>query len=204
MTITNYTTLQSTMGDFLNRSDLTSVLPVFVQMCEARINRELRHWQMETNTTYTADARYEDLPTGWLETIRLDVSGGDRLTLLSHGEMAALRASNDDTAGEPSYYAFVAGQIELYPTPGSAYTINHAYFAEIPDLATNTTNWLLTAAPDVYLYGSLIHAAPYLVEDQRLPVWEAMYMQAMTALQAASKQARHSGTSLKVATRRVS
>jgi hypothetical protein len=37
--------------------------------------------------------------------------------------------------------------------------------------ASNTTNWLLTLAPDLYLYGSLLEAAPYIGNDERIPVW---------------------------------
>jgi hypothetical protein len=40
-----------------------------------------------------------------------------------------------------------------------------------------SSNWLLTAHPDVYLYGSLLEAAPYLPEDARIPIWESAYEQ---------------------------
>ena len=64
MTITNYSNLQSTVADFLNRSDLTSVIPVFIQLAEAQINRDLRHWKMETRATATIDAgdQYSQVP----------------------------------------------------------------------------------------------------------------------------------------------
>jgi hypothetical protein len=195
MSITDFSSLQSAIGDFLNRSDLTSVLPTFIQMCEADVNRRLRHWQMEVKDTITVDAQFEDLPTGWRETIRCDVQGGPRLKLVAHPEMQAMRAETEDTSGEPRFYAFVAGQMEFFPTPDGSYTINHVYFKEITALdESNTTNWLLTNYPDVYLYGSLAHTAPYLVEDARLPVWESLYEKAMQGAKSESDRARHSGT----------
>ena len=47
MSITNYTNLQSTIADYLNRDDLTSVIPVFIQLAEAQMNRDIRHYEME-------------------------------------------------------------------------------------------------------------------------------------------------------------
>lgn len=195
MSITTYAELQTAVGDFLNRSDLTSAIPTFIQLAEAEVNRALRHWQMETKDTITADAQFEDLPTGWLETIRMDVSGGPRLELLSHPEIEAKRAETENATGEPRFYAFVAGQVEFFPTPDGTYTVNHVHFDEIAALSdSNTSNWLLSSHPDIYLYGALSHSAPYLVEDQRLPVWRSLYAEAVSACQRASDKARHSGT----------
>lgn len=200
--ITSYSTLQAAVADFLNRDDLTAMIPTFIQMAEARVSRELRHWRMEVNATYSADAQYEALPSDWVETIRLYVPGGNRLGLVSHAEIEAMRTENDDVTGAPRYYALVAGQIETYPTPSEATTVNHLYYGKIPALSdSDTSNWLLDEAPDVYLYGSLLHSAPYLVEDQRLPIWASLHDQAIMALQAASDRARHSGTGLKMKVR---
>jgi hypothetical protein len=55
------------------------------------------------------------------------------------------------------------------------------YYAKPQALdAGNQTNWLLTKAPDVYLYGSLKHSAPWLEDDARIQVWESLYQQALT------------------------
>ena len=195
MAIGTYSELQTAVGDFLNRSDLTSAIPNFIALAEADVNRRLRHWRMEVNTTLTANAQYEDLPTGWLETVRMSVSGGPRLELLAHPEMEAKRAKAENATGEPRFYAFVAGQIEFFPTPDGDYTINHAYIGKTDALSDAApTNWLLTDHPDVLLYGALTHSAPYLVEDQRVPVWSALYEQALTGCQISSDRARHSGT----------
>lgn len=204
MTITSYSTLQSTIGDFLNRSDLTSQIPVFIQLAEARFNREIRHWRMETNTTLTADAQYEDLPTDWLQTIKLTINGEANLVLRTRDYIAEQRALYEDATGEPHSYTFTAGQIEFYPTPNGSQTVNHVYFGSIPALSdSNTTNWLLDNAPDAYLYGALLHSAPYLVEDQRLAVWEALHGAAITSLNVESDKARNGSSGLRISRRNV-
>jgi hypothetical protein len=59
--------------------------------------------------------------------------------------------------------------------------------------STNTTNWLLTQAPDVYLYGSLMQAAPYLKEDERITVWASIYARGLEELQIADDRGATSG-----------
>jgi hypothetical protein len=197
MAITNYTNLQTTIADFLNRDDLTSVIPTFIQLAEAQLNRDIRHWKMETRSTGTQDAgdQYLEVPGDWLETIRLThAANGQVLTLASRDEIATRRVKNQGTTEEPFLYNHIDGQIELYPTPSQAEAFELAYYAKIPALSTNETNWLITDHPDVYLYGALAHSAPYLAEDARIAVWAQLYSAAVQNINAASDKARYSGS----------
>jgi hypothetical protein len=199
MAITTYAELQTQIAGFLDRTDLP--VTTFIALAEATMNRKLRHWRMEARTTSTVSARFVDLPSGWRETVRLSVPRRE-LDLIPDAEIATMRANAEDTAGEPAYYAFTAGQIELYPTPDGDYTLEHVYLGEIAALSdSNTSNWVLEEAPDAYLYGALKHSAPYLVEDQRVAVWEGMFQQALAELQLAGKKAAHSGSGLKIKVR---
>src|SRR6056300_1353861 len=119
MAITNYTNLQTSIADFLNRDDLTSVIPTFIQLAEADMNRQVRHWKMEARSTGTQDAgdQYMQIPSDWLETIRLHLtgSGTSALTLTSRAAMADIRAKNEDISTvKPYYYTHADGQFELY------------------------------------------------------------------------------------------
>jgi hypothetical protein len=200
MAITNYANLQTTIADFLNRDDLTSVIPTFIQLCEANINRNVRHWKMETRSSgqQSAGDQYMQIPADWIETIRFHVtgSGTSPLDLISRAAMQDKRAGAEDTSGTPRYYTHADSQFELYPTPDAATNVELLYYAKVPDLATNSTNWLLEEAPDVYLYGSLLHSAPYLQEDSRMAVWAQMASAAVARLNEASEQARYSGSGL--------
>jgi len=72
----------------------------------------------------------------------------------------------------------------------------------VPELTTSaTTNWLLTKAPDLYLYGSLVHASPFLMDDQRIPTFASMYSTRFEALNDESKTSTHSGGPLVARTR---
>ena len=202
MAITNYTNLQSTIADFLNRDDLSAVIPTFIQLAEAQVMREIRHWKMEARTSgqQTGGDEYMQIPNDWLETIRMHItdSGTSAITLTSRAAMADIRAKNENVSTVlPYLYCHADSQFELYPTPTDTTNIELLYYQKIPALsASNVTNWLLEDAPDVYLYGSLLHSAPYLAEDARVAVWAQMYSAAVQNVNNASEQARYSGSGM--------
>jgi hypothetical protein len=64
----------------------------------------------------------------------------------------------------------------VYPSPDTTYQAEIVYYGKIPALSdSNTSNWLLSLSPDIYLYGSLLQATPYLRDDERLPVIASLY-----------------------------
>ena len=203
MAITNYSNLQTTISDFLNRDDLTSVLPTFIQLAEAQLNRDLRHWKMEVRASgqQTGGDAYMQIPADWLETIRFHITDGGTkpLDLISRKALEDKRAGNENMSGTPRYYTHADSQFELYPTPNEDTNTELLYFAKIPSLSDgNTTNWLLEDAPDVYLYGALLHSAPYLAEDERVGVWAQMYSASVSQLNNKSEMSRMSGSGLTV------
>ena len=200
MALTNYTGLKTSIADFLNRDDLTSVIPDFVALAEAQINRDVRHWRMEARTSGQQDPadEYMQIPADWVETIRLHLTGTGTsvVNLVSRDAMADKRAAQENAAGTPRMYTHANGQFQLFPTPDATTNFELLYYQKIPSLITNTDNWLLLEAPDVYLYGALLHSAPYLAEDARLAVWAQLYSAAIQRLNQTSEDAMFSGSGL--------
>lgn len=198
MAITTYSELQTAVGDFLNRDDLTSIVPTFIDLCEADLNRRVRHWRMEKRSTATFDAQYEALPSDFLELIRLNLQTKRQIELASMAEIIEKRRQYSNTAGEPYLYAITAGEIELFPTPDGNYTGEIVYYSRISALSDSTTsNWVLSYHPDVYLYGALVHSAPYLKDDPRIQVWKSMYEEALAGLASDDMKYRFGGTGLR-------
>lgn len=200
MSISNYTELQSAVANWLDRSDLTSRIPEFIQLGEARIKREVRTREMlDRQDLAIADGdRYVNLPSGFLDHkyLRLkipDVTTGRRyypdLTELSIHELSA-RSVND--ARTPQFYA-IHEQIEFDCEADQAYAAEIYFYVAITALATTSTNTLLTRAPDIYLYSALSEAAPFLVADERVPVWEAKYTTARDWLNKSQLASRRGG-----------
>ena len=201
MSITTYSQLKTAIADFLNRDDLAATVPTFIALAEADINRRLRHWRMEERATAEMDTQYSAVPADWVETIRFQTLGnGTRpLELISRAEMLDRRANARDAVGRPQFYKMSAGQFEVFPAPDQTYNAELLYFARVPALSDAApTNWLLTAASDAYLYGALVHSAPYLQDDARSAVWASFYQSAIDALNTASDDARYSGSGLRM------
>lgn len=201
-TITNYSTLKSTIADYLNRADLTSQIETFIQFAEADMNTRLRCREQIVRAEATSSAEYVQLPADWLEAINLHIVGGQqplRYITLDEADIV----NKEQLYVGPHYYSLMNGAIEIVPAPAENIDIEMIYYAKIPALSDqNTTNWLLTKAPDVYLYGALTHAAPFLMDDQRIPVFAQIYLTRTQALIDESQKSLHSGSPLIARTRR--
>lgn len=204
-TITNYSTLQTTVADYLNRQDLTAYIPTFIQLAEADMNTRLRTREMIVRATTTNDDEFVRLPLDFLESINLQLTDGQsplRFVTLDEADIINKR----QTYTAPTFYSLMNGAIELVPPPatGDDVEIEMVYYGKIPALSdSNTSNWLLLKAPDVYLYGALVHAAPFLMDDQRISVFGSFYSQRIEALNDESQKSLHSGSPLVARTRRV-
>jgi len=197
MAITTYAELQSNVTDFLNRDDLASVTPTFISLAEADMQRQVRHWRQEKRSTAELDTQYSAIPADFLEAIRFYITSGETrpLELISQFQLLDRKYKRANTSGEPAYYAITAGEIEIFPAPDGTYTAELYYNARIEPLSdSNTSNWMLEYFPDAYLYGSLIHSAPYLKDDARLQVWAALYQSAIDAINMSGEKAKFGGS----------
>jgi hypothetical protein len=199
MALSTYTELKASVADWLNRTDLTSVIPDFIALAEAQIERTLRTRQMIVRATASIDTEYSAVPADFLETksIKLNTNPVTALTFESVDALDSLKSTTYISAGKPQYFSIVGGQVRVLPVPDSTYTAELIYYAKLSKLSgSNATNWLLTQAPDVYLYGSLMQAAPYLKDDSRVAVWAAIYTRGLEELQIADDRGATSGGSI--------
>lgn len=187
MAIADYTTLQTAVAAWLARADLTANIPDFIQLAEARLSRDLKCRQQITTATGTAAAGLIAIPSDLLSIIRLSItSGGYDIELEA---MTSAQGLNDRFGG--TAYGYVVEGTNLRIIGGSAtpaYTLS--YYATIPALASNSTNWLLTLAPDVYLYAALLEATPFIQDDSRISIWAGAYKVAVDSIQRLSDDAR--------------
>lgn len=197
MAIGTYAQLQTFLENSLDRSDLDDRLPEFIALNEETLNRRLRIRAMETRATTTVSEEYVSLPSDFLEmrNFQLNTNPKQTLRFVTPEHIDTFWAGS--ITGQPKIFTFVGGEIQVAPTPDGSYTAEMDYYAKW-DIATDATNWLLTNAPSVYVYGSLLHSAPYLKDDKRIGVWKAMFEQAMKDVEDADKRERWSGNSLAI------
>jgi hypothetical protein len=199
MSFATYSDLQTSIGNYLARSDLTSQIPDFITFAENRLRRELRIRQMlksVTTATVSGDNTIE-IPSDFLQ-VRDFVVMTNPIQPLSYSSPSAL--SNDPRASEvgvPLSYTILANDFQVSPSPDGIYTVKMLYFAAPAYLSSsNTTNVFLTTAPDALLYASLIEAEPYLMNDARINTWGTMYDRAIGSLTKSDEEGQYSGVPL--------
>ena len=168
--ITDYDSLVTAIVDRMNDAALSDYAPEFIQMAEAMFNRRLGNLEMEGTATNTATASMA-LPTdfGAMKSIYLDTDPRQPLAPMTAAQIRHYWAAQ--TTGKPVNYALTSNEILLGPAPDDAYDVIITYVRTLEALTDiNTTNWLLEKHPDLYLYGSLIHAEFRGWNDDRLPL----------------------------------
>ncbi|WP_421782616.1 phage adaptor protein [Kiloniella litopenaei] len=189
MDLTTYSGLRAAIADYLGRSDLENQIPAFISLAEARLNRELRIRAMEkvSNAVTSAGEGTVAKPSDFLEarTLVLETSPQRVLELRTPQQLEESRAASPG-GGVPAYYAIIGDQIHLAPIPQAVTGLKLTYYGRLTPLSDNgATNEILPNNPDVYLYGALVEAEPYLMNDERLPMWGSMFDRAVQAIKGA-------------------
>lgn len=148
MALSSVTQMRSSIKDWAVRDDLSDTLiDDFLVLTESALNygdqpnelAPLRVREMETTATVTVTSGVGSLPDDFLEVIKVKDPG--------------------DTTRNIEYatpeYTIIGS--DLYCTIDVSLT----YYAKIPSITTNSTNWLLTKAPNAYLWGGLMQYSIY-------------------------------------------
>jgi len=201
MAINTYGTLKAAVANWLDRDDLSDRIPEFISLSEAIFNRTLRIRAMETTVSdSTPSGSKEDaLPTGYLQMreIHLETSPVVSLSYITPEIMYRIRAGS--TNSKPNSYTIMGDNILFGPTPNSVYTYSMTYYKALAALSDDDpTNWAILNAPDLYMYGTLLQAEPFLMNDERVPLWERGFRQAISDLQEQDNKDRHSGSEMRV------
>lgn len=192
MSISNYTELTAAIADWLNRADLSGRIPDFVRLAEATLNKVVRsRYMVATGTVaFTSGDNRAALPAGLVDIVYVASAANvaETLTRQPADYIARALRLRQKTAGTPLYYATVGGAMVVAPVPSANKSYDVDFYQEIPPLASNSTNWLLTHYPDLYLNAALYFAAPYLADEQKAALFETAAMQQVQALIASNQQ----------------
>ena len=204
----NYGQLQEAVADWLMRKDLEAQIPQFIRLAESELDKVLRTREMIRRSRTMAEGQYIPLPGVWRKAKNVQrVADNLALGLMAFDEIDKYRA--DIKSGRrpnhgPEFYALVGDTLELAPSPSpeAPSEIEMIYYAQVPRLrdaelpgqeGVVDTSWLLRDYPEIYLYGALVHSAPFLKDDERLAVWQTLYQQAVMAANQSDADARFSG-----------
>jgi hypothetical protein len=163
MAVTTYAELKTAIGDWLDRSDLSSYLGDFVTFAEGYLNRELMHRNMVTTTDLTPSSNVCTLPTDYLHYIRVVEKASVRRSLTYISPDVADQRYADRSSGIANNFTIIGNSLTAYPL--STNDIELTYRQKIPALADdNTSNWLLVASPELYLRAAQFQALMFINE----------------------------------------
>lgn len=192
MDLTTYTGLKAAIADFLNRDDLNTSGQIagFIQLAEATIRRRLRRSTGKATLTFVAGDESAALPADVSELRSMTIvpgsmlpRGAPPLMQVTFETLADMRAMLPAT-GRPRYFAVFDGRVYVAPAPTAQmldFTIT--YYETLTALSgLVASNAVLAEAPDAYLYGACLEAAPFLEHDERIPVWASRFDAAINEL----------------------
>lgn len=187
MALSTYTELKAALADWLNRGDLTSQIVDFVDLCEDEIDRRAEV-EYERRDTITLNAEVVTLPDDLREITSLAHDATNRrgpIDIVAPEELTTYKAISGRLTGFPRKGAVTSNGTELIlaPVPDQSYVAEIIYATKLDRLsATVPTNWVLDSHSDVYLFGSLLQSAPFLIGDPREASWESRFEKGLAQL----------------------
>lgn len=191
MSIGTYSELKTAVASWLDRTDLTSLIPDFITLAEAEIRTDVRCQAMEYLETGTLSGSTLAHPSRYLEARRFTVGGKVREYVSP--EVYALK---EDASSTDRVFSSIGQSLYvLNGASGDAYTlIYYRHFESF--VGDSDTNWLLTNFPGIYLYGACMQAGLYLQDDPITQKFQALYQSAVGRLVSRERAAATSGSRL--------
>lgn len=192
-----YDTLVNSIRAWLNRDDLTNLqITEFIAMFEARMNRVLRHPEMEEVVAATLTTGNNALPADFLA-MRAIYRDTQELKAMTP---AAIVREYGTGSGYAVAYSIIGSQprkIRLGPQPASNTPVTMIYYKKLTGVdENNADNWLLNEHPDLYLYGTLLAAEAFLANDDRLGIWKRAFDESLQELDRSAQNDRFGGAPL--------
>lgn len=202
MALATYSELVSTVESYLARTDLTSIIPTFIQLAQDRMTRDLRTREMLKVATTTATDSTVELPSDFLEMREIHFQGNPPITLEYESPDKFFRDQLTTTSGLPYYYTIIAYELQFAPAPDSSMTLQMLYYSKPTYIsATTSSNLYLANYSDALLYATLAEAEPYLMNDARIDVWASMYDRAIANIMNSDIGKKFPNTALNVTLR---
>jgi len=183
-----FANLKTAIADTLNRTGLTNQIVDFITLLEAELKRHPAILD-EREADLTLSTAVTTLPDDIREIVEIYWNDGTRtgaIDIVSSSIGSDMIGTLGETTGFPRKASVIndGTQLRTFPPPDQAYTVKLLYNADLTPLSdSDTSNWVLDQYPDVYLYGSCLHAAPFLKDDNRIEMWQGFKMSALQQIE---------------------
>lgn len=185
----NWGELKSAVAAYTHRSDLTALMPMFLELAEQRIyygeanSPKVRCAAMRQHTTLANGVR----PAGFLEAIKVaEANSPERF--LTYRPMARM-------PDEIRAFSWDGGTLVLSSDQG--FPVDLTYYAKLTTPSADTdTNWLLTSSPRIYLSAIVAEVGMWSRDDALAARELTNYAGAVNALNSHEKATALSGSAL--------
>ena len=194
MAIANYDDLRAAIISWSHRSDQDLYIDDFIRLAETEMHNHpqrslrLRGMELRSTLTMSTSSRFLALPAGFekMRSMRINVTDEyDKLVSTTPEGMF-----RRDSVGKPLYFA-VTSQLEFDILPEEAYEVEINYFGTPTGISpTNATNAILTANPDIYLFGALYKLFLKVVDTEQAGTYQAMFYAAIKGANKSSRDGR--------------
>lgn len=196
--IIDYPSLQSTIADYLGRSDLAVQIQTFINQGESRIYRDLRVIDMEKSITLSVVNGSAALPSDYMECRELYTLDSNNLPYqpLERATPFWVHQNFNATNNQGQTYYFAReGTNFIFAPSQSDFSVSGIYWARLPSLSTsNPTNWLTAKNPDLIMAAAMLESATYLADEDAVQYWTARYGSISQQVQAVDEAERMSGS----------
>lgn len=172
--------MQLADGDDVSQATFTTTTAdLVIALGENRVYRDLRAGTMVQPLSIAPDAGVYELPADLLELKELYFAGKAPLEIVPLDKLRQLVAAGA-ASGQTRYAAQDGETLVFWPSETVASVLG-SYYARPEDIQTVTWEDATTFAryPECFLFAALSELAPFIGEDERLPVWESKFQQAL-------------------------
>lgn len=198
MALATYSDLTTAVANWLHRSDLTSYIPDFITLAETRIYREVRSRDMETAFSTAIASGVVALPASYIDLkfAYVDRSPSNWLDRKS-AQWIYQNYPQRTSDGLPRFIARQGSNFIFGPYPDSGYTVAGVYYKNL-GAVSSSAHALFVSNPDLYVFGALCEAEPYIIRDARVALWKAKYNEIRDQINDLADEEDLSGGSLRV------
>lgn len=199
----NFQGIQDKVQDWVNRTDLATVIPTVINMVQLQLERKTNYKYMEKEYTWENTTNYNlVVPPDYKSMISCRVFDASLGRYFSLTKMKASSAWDlfpfpEQSKSRPSTCSIKDGwdNLLIRPTPDKPYYVVMEYWGRSIELSgANDVSWLSENAYDILIYGALLELKPYLGDDSNVAVWQAKYADAVGSLQISEKEELHLGS----------
>ncbi len=202
MPFQTYQDLKDNVLFWLNRENEDTVerIPDFIALAENRIFRQLRSRWNEKKQIYATGGDNINgitLPSDFKEIKYLLWDG--RILERRSDQYYYSNENSDTTQGTPLRYARTESlKVEFFPYPDNDAEVVLYYYNQQGPISDSVVPELYLRFPELYLFGALLEAEPYLKSKDLGEFWALKYEEVFGSAQEDSDEAEYAGSTVEV------